>query len=95
MKEKYVAKVGDYVVPDQWTFGENLKQSDGYHDSSFPGCQFRLPSCNGYELAVNVKITGKNHISNITSFMYKCRCRIEFVRDGEPSEFTCGWLYHN
>jgi len=93
---KYTPQVGDYVTPDGWKFGEHLTASDNYSDSSFPGCQFRLPA-SGYSLAVNVTITGRNHFvcSYGTGPMYRSRAKIEFVGDGEPSTFTHGWVYHN
>lgn len=91
----YKPQIGDYVVPDGWRFGEVLKPDSGYSDSEFPGCAFRLPSTGG-ELAINIKVTGKDHfITNSISKMYRTRIRIEFVGDGEPSTFTGGWLFHD
>jgi len=95
MAERYTPQVGDHLVPDGWGFGENLEADDGYSDGSFPGCEFRLPAGldRVYRLAVNVKVTGGDHIVNFGR--YRSRCRIEFVGDGEPSTFTGGWIYHS
>ena len=96
--------IGDYCVPDGWKgFGEKLLASDLWADTSFPGCQFRLPSGNpfhDYQLAVNITRTGKDHYipasQRLGSFpTYRCRVKIEFVGDGEPSTFSGGWLYNN
>ena len=80
------ANVGDYLVPDGWEsrIGENLVESDGYSDSSFPGCQFRLP-CQDCMVAVNVMVTGRK--PDRDGFY---RCKIEWVGDGEPSTFSGG-----
>jgi len=90
---RYIPQEGDYVCPDDWTFGENLVEDNGFSDSEFPGCEFRLPTSTGLELAVNVKVTGKDHWSGGGTF--KARCKIEFVGDGDQSTFTGGWIYHN
>ena len=83
-----------YLLPDGWNIGERLKESEGYSDDSFPGCQYRLPAANGmYQLAVNIKITGrKSHYVRYGSG-YRKRVQIELVGDGEPSKFWGGWLY--
>lgn len=84
---------GLYILPDGWTIGEILAESDGYRDSSFPGCDYRLPRSD-YQLATNVKITGqKSHL--ISCDWFRTRVKIEFVGDGEPSTFVGGWLYSN
>ena len=87
---KIIPETGDHVKPDGWEVGSNLLPSDGYSDSLFPGCDFRLPSIGG-NLAVNIKVTG--HRTYITDLgRVKVRCRIEFVGDGSPSTFAHGWL---
>lgn len=94
--EKYTAKIGDSVKPDEWPIFSTLIKGDDYCDDSFPGCDFRLPSSRyeGYQLAVNVKVTGLPHDTGMWG-RYKSRCRIEFVGDGEPSTFSGGWIYHD
>jgi hypothetical protein len=72
-------KVGTYVKPDGWPVGSRLMRSDPYLESSFPGCQFRLPSKGG-NLAVNLTPIGVG------------RVKIEFVGDGEESTY-CGGDY--
>lgn len=87
--------LGLNIQPDGWKFNfEPLTESDGFSDSSFAGCQYRL-ACKNYKLAVNVKITGrKSHdISTANHPWYKTRVQIEFVGDGEPSEFDGAWIF--
>lgn len=95
MLEKYEPKIGDFVHPDEWDLGENLKAADGYRNSSFPGCQFRLPS-RGEDLAVNITVTGKPRFrkNSGSRLFWRSRVKIEFVGDGEPSTFSGGWIYH-
>ena len=91
-------EAGDYLEPDGWPpcSGENIRKADGFSDSSFPGCQFRLPSVGG-ELAINLTRTGKDHyIRNAYGRnQYRNRVKIEWVGDGEPSTFSHGWIYHS
>ena len=89
---KVIPEVGNSVQPDGWIWWEKLEESDGFSDSSFPGCQFRLPSgCdNTVKLAVNIKVTGKPRWNG---FSYTSRCIIEFVGDGGPSTFSGGIIY--
>jgi len=90
-KVLYEPKVGDFVKPDGWYIGECLKPSDGFSDSGFPGCQFRLPAGIDYKLAVNIRITGRK--VRYSSGFPRYRCEIEFVGDCEPSTFARGWIY--
>ncbi|MHC4322697.1 MAG: hypothetical protein ACYSUX_00325 [Planctomycetota bacterium] len=95
MAEKHKPIVGDFLVGDNWRrCGEALLPDEtGFSDSSFPGCQFRIPDpANIYKIAVNIKITGLPHWDHNR---YKSRCKIEFVGDGEPSTFAGGWLWHD
>jgi hypothetical protein len=82
------AAAGDFLKPDGWAVGEILQESDGYRDSSFPGCMFRLPGGFDYRLAVNVTVTGRK--PDRKGWL---RCRVEFVGDGEPSQFCGGVVY--
>ena len=95
MAFNYAPKIGDFVVPDKWIFGEKLETDDGYSDTEFPGCQFRLRSTpRGVplgSLAVNIKITGRDLQYHWNG--QRLRVKIEFVGDGEPSQFTGGWLF--
>ena len=86
---------GKFIEPDGWNIGENLKGDDGYKDSEFPGCEYRLPAGYGYQLAVNVKVTGRtsHYYGGLGTSIYRTRVKIEFVGDGEPSTFTGAWLY--
>ena len=90
--EKINAKIGDTIKGDQWRWAYRLDADDGFKDSSFPGCQFRV-NLEDKEilLAVNIKTTGKPRWNGAR---YQSRCKIEFVGDGEPSTFSGGVLYH-
>jgi hypothetical protein len=90
--EKVNAIVGDSIKGDQWSFAELLHADDGFKDSGFPGCQFRVHLYGkDIKLAVNVKTTGKPKWNGLH---YQSRCKIEFVGDYEPSTFTGGTIYH-
>jgi len=90
--EKINAKVGDTIKGDQWKWAYRLCKDDGFKDSSFPGCQFRVDlDDKKILLAVNIKTTGKHKWNGQR---YQSRCKIEVVGDGEPSTFFGGTLYH-
>lgn len=83
------------IQPDGWAFNfGKLEGSDGFKDSSFPGCAYRLPSDN-YKLAVNVTLTGrKSHdVGSYNDPWFKTRVKIEYVGDGSPSVFDGGWVF--
>ncbi len=93
--EKVQAQIGNGIQGDEWNICEVLKEpGPDISDSLFPGCEFRIdaPGCPLNNLAVNIKITGKPHLSG---FGWKSRCKIEVIGDGEPSTFFGGTLYHN
>ncbi len=70
--------VGSYVKPDGWNHGECLVSGDDWD-----ACQFRLPSQHGYELAVNVEVSGHTlqHPSNMYPGRDYVRVKITFVAD--------------
>jgi hypothetical protein len=80
-------KIGDYLIPDGWHgIGENLLPGDAPVDASYPGCQFRMPVAVLLKLwPVNITITGRKPDRNGLF-----RCKIEWVHDGEASEFSGG-----
>lgn len=86
------AHVGDYVEPDGWRgLGGNLQSGSDYSDSSFAGCAFYLPTRHdSMQIASNIRITGRTLQKRKGA--YWVRVEIEFVGDGEPSEFTGGWM---
>ena len=86
----YQPEVGDYVKPDGWNIGEVLMEDDGFSDSSFPGCQFRIQSVHA-DLAVNITTTSRK-VRTFQGSWGWVRVKIEFVGDGSPSEFTSGWM---
>ena len=90
-------KVGDFLKPDHWHLGENLSEGEPA-DQFWQGCQLRVKTFNAmmfYKcgIPVNIKITGKP-IWNHSSGMYASRVKVEFVKDGEVSEFSGGYLFH-
>ncbi|MCP4262797.1 MAG: hypothetical protein GY774_35610 [Planctomycetes bacterium] len=90
--DKIQAKIGDTIKGDQWRWAYTLIEDDGFKDSSFPGCQFRVHEDDkNLKIAVNIKTTGK---PKWNGQRYQSRCKIEFVGDGEPSTFSGGTLYH-
>ena len=85
----------NYLHPDNWNIGEIITQADDYSDSSFPGCQYRIPAglpSIGWELAINLTVSGRKSFP-LDFGRYKTRVKIEFVGDGEPSNFSHGWIY--
>ena len=92
--KKHTPTEYDFLKPDGWHIGEEITTDNGFKDSSFPGCQFRIKSGQWpeYNLAINVTVTGKPH--SHTGRGAKSRCKIEFVGDGEDSTFTTGWIIH-
>ena len=91
---RHAAQAGDAVQADDWSISLQLDPGDSRADSSFPGCQFRVPMGDGlYNVAVSVKTTGRPHRTCFGRF--QSRCKIEFVGDGEPSTFAGGWLFHD
>jgi len=95
MIQNVSVSVGDFVKPDEWRFGEILRSDDGFSDSMFPGCQFRLPSSAypDYQFAVNIRVTGKERFRHGSHGWF--RCEIEFVGDCADSVFVRGWLHKN
>lgn len=80
------AKVASYVRPELWPFGARLQPSD------WPAASFYLPTGGSIvkEIAVNVTVTGRTLAMKAGAFWV--RCKIEFVGDGEPSQFSPGWM---
>ena len=90
--------IGLNVQPDGWAkfSWSDLQEGNDYSDSSFAGCEYRLPSQGSdAKYAVNISITGrKSHdVGSYGSPWFKTRIKIEFVGDGDPSEFDGGWIY--
>jgi len=89
--KKVQSQIGDKIKGDNWPWMSELGPDNGYSDSSFPGCQFRVDMDHGINRAVNIKTTGGPRWNG---YQYQSRCKIEFVGDGETSTFTGGLLYH-
>ena len=69
--------------------GVAMAADDGFSDSGFPGCQFRIHNTVGSS-AVNIEVTGRTIQRHQGS--PAVRIRIEFVGDCEPSTFCRGWI---
>ena len=69
--------------------GVAISEDDGFSDSGFPGCQFRIQNTVG-STAVNIEVTGRTIQRHEGS--NAVRIRIEFVGDCEPSTFSGGWI---
>lgn len=92
--DTFEIKPGDVVEPDG-RICVRLHPGDKFSDSSYPGCQFRVPVENGgpiKSLAVNIKVTGRGWKWRPGTDQSWVRCRIEYVGDGEPSTYASGWL---
>jgi len=92
---EFIIQEGDVLQPDGWKpWSERITKSDGYKDSSFPGCQWRVKSRGGdYDLAINLTVTGRKSKYFSGGRGYAIRVKIEWVGDGEPSSYSCGWLF--
>lgn len=89
--EKINAKLHDAIKGDEWRWAYELYEDDGFKDSSYPGCQYRVHLDHDVKLGVNIKTTGK---PKWNGYKYQSRCKIEVPGDGEPSIFFGGILYH-
>lgn len=90
-----IIQEGDYLEPDGWgrNCGEKITKDDGFRDSGFPGCDWRIkPSNTKGNLAIKLKVTGKK-IRYLRSWPRSVRVQIEWVGDCEPSTFSRGWLF--
>ena len=89
------AKIGSLVELDNGRT-DRLYPGDDFCDSSFAGCDFRFPNPVrewhfDHAIACNVSVTGRTVQFRHGSETW-VRAKIEFVGDGEPSEFIGGWL---
>lgn len=91
--------VGDFVMPDGWQTRHSSQEGSWLVADSleWDRCDFRLPAGGpmNFELAVNVKVTGRKvHVETLGEnwVSAKVRVEVEFVRDGEESTFSGGWM---
>ena len=79
--------IGSYVVPDGWNgWGDCLIPCDDWDKA-----EFRFPARTaGYDLAVNVEVTGKKE--RYVLGMWAVRVRITYVGDGEPDQHDGGFM---
>lgn len=83
-------RLGRYVRPDGWGYGNCLEPSD------WEPARFRLPTqSNGpvKSIAVNITVTGRTVRRD--NGCYAVRVLIEFVGDCEPSTLVRGWMHVN
>ena len=94
-KGRVIPQVGMVLQADGWKSFcfYTLSEGTNYSDSSFAGCAFYYYSdtCDTWH-AVNIKTTGKKEYYEAGGY-YRVRCQIEWVGDGQPSDFGKGWLY--
>jgi hypothetical protein len=74
------------VRVDGWKFFTSIEKSE------WEAADWRIQSINydWLKLAINIRITGRT-----IQYREGCamvRCEIEWVGDGEPSEFAKGWI---
>jgi hypothetical protein len=81
----YSPKVGTFVLPGSWSFGEKLTASD------WDKAKFRLGRRDGVQsVAVNVVLTGGT-LQRRSGNLW-IRAKITFVGDGEPDQVVGGWV---
>lgn len=97
MNSTICPKVGDYLVPDTWPNGIGALLTVGHEPIGAPWNYGGSPFCiQGQHSAspINVTITGR--LVNYRKFGRPAmRCRIEWLQDGEPSDFSHGWIVEN
>ena len=87
-----------YIQPDLWPSGGwMIKPSDDFDKKYFGGDVLRVDCGHGdmypNGLAIKIKITGRTWQREYRGANYRIRIEIEFLGDGEPSDFSGGWLY--
>ena len=93
----YLPAVGMTIMPDGWseTFIYSKLVEANEIDRDVLGASFRIIT--GHEaiptLPVNVNVTGRT--ARRWGGGLRTRIKIEFVKDGEPSEFSNGWIMLN
>ena len=90
---EFKAKPGMTIYPDLWPpSGTEIIDSDEYEKWYFGYEMLRLKTYQEFIPSVAVKITITGRVIKYTSCDKRLRCRIEFLKDGEPSDFTGGWI---
>ena len=88
-------KIGSYICPDGWLRTGDSVGSRGEWLVASPwseAAEFGLPSSRLMDVVscVNIKITGRTtQRHGGASFV---RVQIEWVHDGEPNDFSNGWM---
>jgi len=82
--ENIRAEIGNFIAPDEWKIGAALESGNF--------ASFELPSSNIADIKypVNVKVSGRT--VNYSNYGKRVRVQIEFVKDGEESTFSGGWM---
>ena len=71
-----------------------LSPGDDYVDESYKGSEYVIDDqFHAERMPVNIRFTGRTLNRKVSCFMDTfVRCEIEFVKDGEPSEFVRGYV---
>jgi len=80
-------QVGRYIKPDGWRFGELLAAGDDFST-------FRLPTGHTVgitSLAVEIEVTGRT-LQRREGESGWVRVKIIYVGDGEPDQYSGGWM---
>ena len=93
-------KVGMWLRPDGWgNVGPvDLRPGDAPVDDSYRGCAFRIKNSTDRTSAINLYPSGKanprfEQWAPGPRKVFSLRVRIEWVGDGEPSDWSLGTLY--
>lgn len=95
MSENIEAKFS-WIQPDHWQVGgAALFEADEYDKKFFGEDVIRIDTAHTHiaSLPVKIKITGKKVVRYDHAGNAGLRCRIEFCKDGEPSEYSGGVVF--
>ena len=87
-------RIGHLLRPDGWGgFGTRLERGDEPIPGTWAGSQYRVPiSPTGpvVDYPINIELTSRTVAYRDGVPMM--RCRVEWIRDGEPSDFDGAWV---
>ena len=86
---------GMCIQPDLWPYPTTLIAADDFDRSYFGSDTIRILTGQDIipSLDIKVTVTGKTLFKCSCCNQYKARVSVEFLKDGEPSDFTGGWIY--
>jgi len=86
--------VGKYLIPDGWRGqGSKIVDSSEYDKTYFGFDVLRLPSGHYENVSSAVRVRVTSRLVTVVDGFSKVRCEIEWLKDGEDSEFSHGWLF--